>query len=215
MCYHNGGFGVWPEAVQFLLRTYAKNLYIERFAAEMDSLTQDGDEDERAFAERLQTKARYCSGVYSEQDLITSFIWGLKPNLQPLLSLSTFDPDKTATLMDYAEHATAQGDARRALAPSRLKKDRIKSKRNLLKKTSRSGRRGSAQLVYRGENQIVTSRRDAVPSTTGSRSPDSSSDEDSKRRAVAMFDYGRPEPPSISTSPSAGSSESVQCNMLD
>lgn len=186
------------------MRTHTKNLYIERFTAEIDSLTQDGDDDEHAFAERLQNKARSCSGVYSEQDLITRFVRGLKPNLKPLLSLGTFDPHKIATLMYYAEYAVAQGDAHRALAPSRAKKNRIKSKRIFLRKTSKSGSKGRAQLVNRGEIHLVTSRRDVAPSTTGTGSSDFSLGEDRKRDAVAIFDYGGPEPPSISTFPSDG-----------
>ena len=60
-----GGFTTWPQAVQFLLRTFAKDAYIEEALVSLDELRQDPDEKEVAYAKRLRKQARRCGSVFS------------------------------------------------------------------------------------------------------------------------------------------------------
>jgi len=170
-----GGFTRWPEAVQYLLRTYAKDHHIEGFVAEVEALHQAGDENEASYARRLRNKANECAGVYTDQDLITRFIRGLKPDLKPLVSMSTFDKDRSATFMDYVDYATAQGDAHRALG--KVSKTKSKSRTKKLVKRAGSSR---ALLVHRRPNQ---DREDSESSES------SSSDDEQANEAVALVDF--------------------------
>ncbi len=47
------GSTTWPEAVQYFLRTYVKDSYLERAVPDMGRLRQKEGEDERAFERRL------------------------------------------------------------------------------------------------------------------------------------------------------------------
>ncbi len=68
-----GGFTPWPEAVQYFLRTYAKDFYLERAVSDMDRLRKKEGEDERAFARRLTKQARTCAGVSSPRSSVRIF----------------------------------------------------------------------------------------------------------------------------------------------
>ena len=49
-----GGFDSWPEAVQFLLNSYAKDRHIEEALASLDDIKQTSEEKETAYAKRLR-----------------------------------------------------------------------------------------------------------------------------------------------------------------
>ena len=66
-----GGITSYCHAVQFILRRYAGDCYIDRAVEEFGNVRQNDDEDEMAYARRLRSKAKCFGGVYSEDDLIT------------------------------------------------------------------------------------------------------------------------------------------------
>ena len=111
-----GGFNSWPEAVQFLLKSYAKDRHIEEALASLDDIKQMSEEKETAYAKRLRTQARRCGGVFTEPEMITRFIRGLHEDLKPLLRLTRADYSLPNVFQDFVERATAQGEAHRALA---------------------------------------------------------------------------------------------------
>lgn len=114
-----GGFHSCLEAVQFLLLTYAKDQYIERFLVEKDVLRQESSETETMYHRPSLKKACDCAGVFTDMNVITRFIRGLLSALNPLGK--TFDPRRTATLMHYVDFANAKGDAPRALGHATTK----------------------------------------------------------------------------------------------
>lgn len=193
-----GGFNSWPHAVQFLLRSYAKDIYIEKAAAEIDQLTQKDDEDEVAYARRLKNKARVCAGVYTERDLVTRLVRGLRPDLKPMLSLNTFDRDGRASFMDYVEHATALGDAHRALER--------KTTKTKVKTSGVLNIRKGARKKTSGDVMQVRQKKTASSSSTSS--SDSSSDHSDDADAVMLADV-HPAPPSITSSDVATSSDAL------
>ena len=111
-----GGFNNWPEALQFLLKSYAKDRHIEEALASLEDIKQMPDEKESAYAKRLRTQARRCGGVFSEPEMITRFIRGLREDLKPLLHLTRADYSLPNVFQDFVERATAQGEAHRALS---------------------------------------------------------------------------------------------------
>ena len=48
-----GGFINWPEAIQFLLKSYAKDRHIAEALASLEDIKQMPDEKESAYAKRL------------------------------------------------------------------------------------------------------------------------------------------------------------------
>ena len=104
-----GGFTTWPQAVQFLLWTFAKDAYIEEALARLDELRQDPDEKEVAYAKRLRKQTRRCGSVFSEQDMINRFIRDLRADLKPLLRVLRADYSLPNAVQDYVERAGAQG----------------------------------------------------------------------------------------------------------
>ena len=110
-----GGFQAWPEAVQFLLRTYAKDAYIEEALQELDECVQGSEETEEVFAKRLRSQTRQMAGVFSQQDLITRYLRGCHPSLKPVLRHTRRMYTGPNAFQDFIEHAIAQGEANRAL----------------------------------------------------------------------------------------------------
>lgn len=109
------GFTTWPEAVQFLLRTYAKDTYIEDALIVLDGCHQSPQEDEEQFARRLRKTNRAIAGVFSQQDLITRFMRGLHSDVKPLLRQSRQDYSGPNAFQEFVDQAHAQGESHRAL----------------------------------------------------------------------------------------------------
>ena len=62
-----GGVAYWPEAVQYLLRSYATPAAIRRATKELNSITQIWDEDEITHASGINEAAYRCGNVHSEE----------------------------------------------------------------------------------------------------------------------------------------------------
>ena len=62
--------GSWPEAVNWLLRTYARDTYIQQEVMELRSLKQRDGETELEYYQRLVAKYSRLGGVYNQEDQI-------------------------------------------------------------------------------------------------------------------------------------------------
>ena len=111
-----GGTTSYCHAVQFILRRYAGDRYIDRAVEELENVRQKDDKYETAYARRLRSKAKCFGGVYSEADLITRFIRGRDPALKPLLSAERNSGLRTCrTFNDVVDRAAGLGDSQRAM----------------------------------------------------------------------------------------------------
>ena len=110
-----GGLTKWPEAVQYLLRTYATDREIQEAVEELESLRQSSNEDEDAFASRVGLAAYRCGGVHSESEKITIYTNGLQPAIRPIVSrFRRNQPRSTLTFERVVSYARDEGDAHRA-----------------------------------------------------------------------------------------------------
>ncbi len=75
------GIRTWPEAVQWLLRTYAKDSYIQRAVQDLRALRQKDGETETNFGDRLIAKFSRLGGVFSQEDQINQYIEGLDESI--------------------------------------------------------------------------------------------------------------------------------------
>ena len=73
----------WPEAVQFLLTRYCKNVYLTTALDEWDSLKQLPVESIESYYKRLRKAASACGSIFNTITFITRFIKGLLPGIQP------------------------------------------------------------------------------------------------------------------------------------
>lgn len=111
----SGGISNYCEAVQFLLRLFAKDRYLDDAMETFDGVRQRSDEDEMSYAQRLQDCAHDFGPVFVERDLITRFINGLSEALKPMLRAQQFQPHRGEGFHDVLERASSIGDSFRAL----------------------------------------------------------------------------------------------------
>lgn len=102
-----GRFIPWPEAVQFLFRTYAKDQYIEYAVDKMDRLFQRDTEDVMEFYRRLTKHARDLGGVFSQNELMNLFQRGLQSYIRALRRSACKSFTVSNALADFSDHDVA------------------------------------------------------------------------------------------------------------
>lgn len=95
----------WPEGVQFLLRSYARDSYILRALNEMDSLKQGQGETEADPSNRVWEHLNRCGSVFDGEDFIDRWSAGFNPILSPLLANLRAESGPGKTYHDYVECA--------------------------------------------------------------------------------------------------------------
>ena len=112
---HVGEITAWPEAVQYLLRNYETPGVIRRAASYLRTIRQLPDEDESAYAARINEAAYRCGNIHLEDEKMTFFVDGLQPELRTTVARYREDqPRHEMTLERLVHHAQDEGDALRA-----------------------------------------------------------------------------------------------------
>ena len=105
----------WAEAVNWLLRTYARDTYIQQEVIELRAIKQREGETELAYHTRLVKKYSRLGSVYSQEDQILQYIEGLKPTvMNDVLRHRTAEPARYNTLSLVADLADSFGRSERA-----------------------------------------------------------------------------------------------------
>ena len=157
-----GGIISYFHAVQFIMRRYEADRYIERAVQEFENIRQKDEEDETAYSRRLRSKAKCFGGVYSDADLITRLIPGMDPARKPLLPAEpNYGLRICRTSYDVVERAAGLGDSQRAMVYRATR--RQKSTQNL---RHRMDRVSSIEPATRSRKERTTPsnsrREDAV-----------------------------------------------------
>lgn len=105
-----GGITCWPEAVQFLLRSYATNTNTHEAILALRHTQQKPGETETDYSARLLNAFKRCGNVYSGEEKITMFIDGLSPAIRPLVANRREDR-LHAPYPEIVHYAKAEGDA--------------------------------------------------------------------------------------------------------
>ena len=113
-----GGVTCWPEAVQYLLRNYATASAITKALSDLRGIRQNKMEMEQEFAERVNSGASRCGHVHNQEELISFFLDGLRPEIAPIV-VQYRQEHPRATYLDLVQQARSTGDSWRA----RLKPD--------------------------------------------------------------------------------------------
>ena len=110
---HHGKISVWPEAVQWLLRSFATDEAIRQAVLALREVQQRPSEDEMDFYIRLTDASNRCGNVYSMDDQLTMFIEGLHASIKPMVSQYRQD-NRDVSFLRLVNYAKAQGSASRA-----------------------------------------------------------------------------------------------------
>ena len=113
-----GGVTCWPEAVNYLLRSYATNEAIQTALLALRDVRQRDGETELDYNTRLNKAERRCGNPHTVEDRITIFIDGLTPAVKPLVYRYR-EENPSATYLQVLQKARAEGEARRAATPQR------------------------------------------------------------------------------------------------
>ena len=116
----SGGLVCWPDAVQYLLRTYATEQAIRESVEHLENLLQATNEDENAFASRVGVAAYRCGNVHTEVEKIAIFVNGLLPAIRSIVSrFRREQPRHMLTFDRIVSYARDEGDSYRARMPTR------------------------------------------------------------------------------------------------
>ena len=104
---------VWPEAVQWLLRSFATDEAIRQAVLALREVQQRPSEDEMEFEIRLTDASNRCGNVYSMEEQMTMFIEGLDASIKPMVSQYRQD-NRDVSFLRLVNYAKAHGSASRA-----------------------------------------------------------------------------------------------------
>lgn len=115
-----GGISCWPEAVQYVLRTYATPAAIREAVTALRGISQRADENELDFSARLNTAAYRCGNVHTDSDKMTLFVDDLLPETRTIVArFREQQPRYELTYEHLVQYARDEGDACRARNPTR------------------------------------------------------------------------------------------------
>lgn len=104
-----GGVSTWPEAVHWLLTTYAREEYLQDAADKLEAMRQQPGEREEVFAGRLRKQSRVIAGAYSTEDLMGLFQRGTTPEKRALLRIERPKFTGPTAFHDFVSYASALG----------------------------------------------------------------------------------------------------------
>ena len=108
-----GGVTCWPEAVQYLLRSYATATSIQEAILDLRDIRQRPGETETEFSTRLNTSFYRCGNVHSVEEKATMFVDGLDPVIKTLVAQRRED-SRRMPYSELVQYARAEGDSHRA-----------------------------------------------------------------------------------------------------
>lgn len=108
-----GGVTCWPEAVQYLLRSYATSNAIQNAILALRDTKQKPGETETAYSTSLNKAFHRCDSMYSAQERCTMFVDGLDPAIRALVARHR-EEKRRITYLELVQYAQAEGDTLRA-----------------------------------------------------------------------------------------------------
>lgn len=108
-----GGVTSWPEAVQYLLRSYATSNAIRGAILDLRDVTQKDRETEVEYSSRLNNAAIRCGNVHSMDDKMTLYVDGLDKTIKSLVARHR-ERHPRIRFLELIQFAQAEGDAVRA-----------------------------------------------------------------------------------------------------
>ena len=156
----DGGIASWPEAVQFLLRSYATNAVISEALLDLRDIRQKPGEPETDYSSRLMRAVYRCGNIHSADERMTMFVDGLNPAIRSLVARyreeqrgKTRKKRHSFTYLDLVRYAQNEGEALRARTgetrrSSAVQRDILPGNRNALPRSPATGAPPSRRILY-------------------------------------------------------------------
>lgn len=166
----SSGIRSWPEAVHWLLQTYAKDAFIYKVVTDIRALKQRDQETEYDFGHRVLTTFSRIPGVYSQADQVTTFVEGLNEAVAAGVTRDRqVSPDKYISLQEVMDLANSHGIVDRVRRPESRKVLKPTRGVHLLEKGSSSNTSsGITPMSYETNNSVAAL---AVEHGTGTSPP--------------------------------------------
>lgn len=114
----SGAIRSWPEAVQWLLRTYATPAALREAVKAFRSLEQKPEEEETDYGNRVLLASHRCGDVFTDAEQMSAFVDGLLKTTRTLVARHresmARERRSELTFSDLVSYAQDQGDAFRA-----------------------------------------------------------------------------------------------------
>ena len=111
----SGGVTCWPEAVNYLLRTYATAAAIRNACNDFRNIRQQVREEEVDYSGRLNDAAHRCGNVFDEIEKMSVFVNGLLPSTQTAVARHRESQPRSAlSYEELVQFAQDEGDTHRA-----------------------------------------------------------------------------------------------------
>ena len=102
----------WPEAVQYLLRSYATSSAIRGAILDLRDTRQRPGETETGFRTRLNTAFYRSGNVHTSEEKATMFVDGLDPVIKTLVEQRR-EETRRMSYLELVQYARAEGDSNR------------------------------------------------------------------------------------------------------
>ena len=102
-----GGFQTWPQAVQFLLQTYANDRELETAVEALENMKMSNTDSVTSFYRRLTAAGRDLAGAYSQDDLMSRFCKGLPQHLREQMRFHKPNYKGAGAFLRLVNHAEA------------------------------------------------------------------------------------------------------------
>lgn len=108
-----GGVTCWPEAVQYLLRSYATGSAIQEAVLALRDTKQRPNETETEYSTRLNKAFHRCGNVFPFEERCTMFVDGLDPSIRALVARHR-EENRRISYLELVHYSQAEGDTYRA-----------------------------------------------------------------------------------------------------
>eukprot|EP00171_Calliarthron_tuberculosum_P004452 IDg4452t1 len=112
------GIWNWPSAVNWLLRSYARDDALDRALTALRTMSQNPGEEEDAYMQRLTNAHARCGYPLQIDDFAARFVDGLDPRIRSLVRRYR-SSNPGADLLELVEEAGTEGAAMRARSAKR------------------------------------------------------------------------------------------------
>ena len=116
-----GDVTCWPEAVQYLIRSYATSTTSRESIITLRAIRQKQTESEMEYSERLNQAELRCGNVHPIAEKINMFISGLNRAIEPLIT-HVREEDPSTSYLELVQIARDHGDAFRARGGDAVKR---------------------------------------------------------------------------------------------
>ena len=106
----------YPEAVQWMLLTFAQESYLSKAYNEVCRMQQAPNEHEASFGRRLRVEAMRCGDAFREKKLVSIYVDGLLSYVQPVIR-QLAEENPRISLQSLIQKAKALGESSRARSP--------------------------------------------------------------------------------------------------